>query len=130
MRLWFRCCIANIKFIVKVLVIVNDSPWGSSLAITALRMVRSLLAANVVLDSVYFRGDGVYHAIRGRSSDSGTADLPAAWLELAAQQGFPLMLCKSACLRRLDCVPPDGFREAGLAEMIERMGICDRVVTF
>lgn len=114
----------------KVLVIVNESPWGSSLAVTALRLARALQSAGVELDSVYFRGEGAYHAVAGRSSDSGTAEFPGAWLDLAAGGGFPLLLCKSASLRRLDCVPGDGFREAGLAEMVERMASCDRVVTF
>jgi len=116
---------------VKVLVVVNAAPWGGSLAVTALRLVRALLADGMALDSVHFRGDGVYHALAGRAGDAaGAPDLHSAWRTLAESHGFPLLLCSSASVRRLDCAPPQGFREAGLPELLERMAGCDRVVTF
>ena len=114
----------------KVLVIVNASPWGGSLAATALRMARALLDDGHAIDSIQFRGEGVYNALPGQASDAGTPEFPAAWRELARQFGFPLLLCSSASTRRLDPVPGDGFRVAGLPEMLERMAACDRVVTF
>jgi sulfur relay (sulfurtransferase) complex TusBCD TusD component (DsrE family) len=112
---------------VKILVIVNASPAGGSLAVTALRLVRGLLADGVAVDSVHFRHDGVYHGLPG---GAGEPDLHAAWRDLAARHGFPLLLCSSARVRRLDSPPPAGFREAGLPELLERQGACDRVVTF
>ena len=78
--------------------------------------------------AVYFREEGVYQAQDGRSSDAGTPALAGSWRGLAQRHGLPLLLCSSAAQRRL-AVPPDGFREAGLAEILELMGSCDRVVT-
>lgn len=110
---------------------VNAAPWGGSLAVTALRLVRALLDDGMALDSVHFRGDGVYHALAGRAGDAArTPDLREAWRALAGSHGFPLFLCASASVRRLDCAPPPGFREAGLPELLERMAGCDRVLTF
>ena len=114
----------------KVLVIVNVSPWGGSLAVTALRMVRTMLLRGLSIDSIQFRGDGVYNALAGQGNDAGTPDFPGAWLDLANEHGFPLVLCSSASTRRLDPAPKEGFRTAGLPEMLERMAACDRVVTF
>ena len=114
----------------NVLVVINASPWGGSLAVTALRLVRGLLADGVAIDSVHFRRDGVYHALPGRAAAAGTPDLNAAWRELSGRHGFPLLLCASAAVRRLDSGAPPGFREAGLPELLERMGSCDRVVAF
>ena len=114
----------------KVLVIVNASPWGGSLAVTALRMVRAMLLQGLSVDSIQFRGEGVYTAMAGQGTDPGTPGFPEAWLELAVEHGFPLLLCSSASTRRLDTVPQNGFRAAGLPEMLERMAACDRVVTF
>ena len=114
----------------KVLVIVNASPWGGSLAVTALRLVRALLQQGLSVDSIQFRGEGVYNALAGQGTDAGTPDFPGAWLELAVEHDFPLLLCSSASTRRLDSTPGDGFRVAGLPEMMERMSGCDRVVTF
>jgi sulfur relay (sulfurtransferase) complex TusBCD TusD component (DsrE family) len=113
---------------VKVLVIVNESPWGSTLAATALRLVRSLLACDHSIDAVFFRGDGVYNLVAGQGEVA--SDLAGEWGSLAAAAGFPLLLCSSATARRLDPAPGGRFRAAGLAEVLERMASCDRVVTF
>jgi sulfur relay (sulfurtransferase) complex TusBCD TusD component (DsrE family) len=124
---------------VKVLVIVNTSPWGSSLGVTALRLVRTMLQRTMLqpgagdglrIAAVYFREEGVYHAVPGRITDSGTPALRDAWLALAALHGLPLLLCSSAAQRRLDDCPSGGFREAGLAEVLDLMRSCDRVVSF
>jgi sulfur relay (sulfurtransferase) complex TusBCD TusD component (DsrE family) len=44
--------------------------------------------------------------------------------------GVPLLLCSAASQRRLERAPETGFREAGLAEILDLMNSCDRVVTF
>jgi sulfur relay protein TusD/DsrE len=115
---------------VKVLVIVNESPWGSTLPATALRLVNTLLTGDIEVDSIFFRGDGVYNALQGRACDAGTPDLAAQWTTLSASTGFPLLICSSAASRRLDCAPGEGFREAGLPEVMERLLSCDRVLAF
>lgn len=114
----------------KVLVIVNESPWGSTLPTTAMRLVKTLLLSETGVDSIFFRGDGVYNALQGRACDAGTPDLATEWLTLSASYGFPLLLCSSAASRRLDSVPGEGFREAGLAEVLERVSSCNRVLAF
>jgi tRNA 2-thiouridine synthesizing protein D len=113
---------------VKVLVIVNESPWGGTLAATALRLARSLLDGGHSIDAVFFRGDGVYNLLPGQGEDA--FDLAAGWNSLASASEFPLLLCSSASARRLDREPDGRFRPAGLAEVLERMSGCDRVVTF
>lgn len=114
----------------KVLVFVNSSPWGGSLAVTGLRLVRAMLQHGERIAAVFFRGEGVYQAVAGRVTDSGTPALRDAWLELARQHRVPLLLCSAAAQRRLGSCPPGGFREAGLAEVLDLMDGCDRVVTF
>lgn len=114
----------------KILVIVNESPWGGSLGLTALRMACALAASGSLLAGIYFRNDGVYHAIQGQRSDSGTPDLHDAWLDLARRNDVPLLLCSSAVQRRFPASPGRGFRETGLAEALALAADCDRVVTF
>ena len=114
----------------KILVIVNDSPWGSALPATALRLTRTVLAAGKTVEAVFFRGDGVYNAIPGRGRDAGTPDLAREWAVLSASGDFPLLVCSAAASRRLDSEPGHGFREAGLAEVFERLTVCDRLVAF
>ena len=114
----------------KILVIVNVSPWSGSLAVTALRLVEAMLGRGFEIAAVYFRGEGIYQALNGRIVDNGTPELRAAWLQIQQQKSVPLLLCSSAAQRRLERRPTEGFREAGLAEVLELMGGCDRVVSF
>ncbi len=118
------------QFNVKILVIVNVSPWGGSLGVTAWRLVRAMLAGGLEVAAVFFRDDGVYQAVPGRADDAGTPALHACWLELQRECGVPLLVCSSAAQRRLAAPPAGGFREAGLAEILELTLACDRVVTF
>jgi tRNA 2-thiouridine synthesizing protein D len=115
---------------VKVLVIVNASPWGSSLGVTAWRLVRAMLDGGLEVAAVFFREEGVYQAVRGRADDAGTPNLYESWLELQRDRDTPLLLCSSAAQRRLAGQPAEGFRETGLAEVLELALSCDRVVTF
>ena len=86
----------------KILVIVNESPWGGSLGVTALRLACALTEAGEELSAVFFREDGVYHALPGRAADSGTPCLAGAWLTLAQEHAVPLLLCSSDAQRRLE----------------------------
>ena len=114
----------------KILVVVNESPWGATLPVAALRLARAMASEGHEIDAVFFRGDGVYNARRGRGSDSGTPELAHEWVAFSETTGFPLLLCSAAASRRLDSGPGAGFREAGLAEVLERMAGCDHVVAF
>jgi sulfur relay (sulfurtransferase) complex TusBCD TusD component (DsrE family) len=123
-------CAALGQFNVKILVIVNASPWGGSLSVTALRLVRAMVSRGFHIAGVYFREEGVYQALAGRRTDNGTPVLRDSWLELMQTQGIPLLLCSSAAQRRLERPPGDGFREVGLPEILELLGSCERVVSF
>jgi sulfur relay protein TusD/DsrE len=115
---------------VKILIIINESPWGSTLGVTALRLVRAMLAGKNEIAAVFFRGDGVYHAQPVREVDNGTPSLCDEWQALAGPAGIPLLLCSSAAHRRMQQAPAGAYREAGLVELLEIMVSSDRVVNF
>lgn len=118
----------------KILLTVNESPWSASLASAALRFAKAALAQKLELTAVFFRNDGVYHALPGAATDAGAADLHREWRELAATGATELLCCSAAVARRFgtDALPADSqcFRMAGLVEVLDRMQGCDRVVTF
>lgn len=114
----------------KFLIIVNESPWGSSLGVTALRLARALLEQKAQISAVFFREEGVYQVQPGRAVDSGTPCLGDEWQLLAKHAGIPLLVCSSAAKRRLYGAPEGVYREAGLVEMMEIMAASDRTVTF
>lgn len=114
----------------KILLVVNSSPWGSTLAVTALRFARAAVAEGMTVTTVFFREDGVFHALGSRATDAGTPALSEAWPEFARIHGADLLVCRSSGQRNLAQSPSGSFREAGLAEMMERMAASDRVVTW
>jgi len=119
---------------VKILLIVNTSPWASTRGQCALRFAGAAVRAGLTLAAVYFRDDGVYTALPSAATDAGSLDLCEAWQALGEDSGIDLMLCSAALARRL----PEGaltgmgsrFRPAGLVELVTVMQACDRVVTF
>jgi tRNA 2-thiouridine synthesizing protein D len=114
----------------NILLVVNDSPWGSTLAVTALRIARAAVAAGHRLQAVFFRGDGVYNTMMGTAADPGTPDLAAGWSQLAETGETELLVCQSSAKRRLNAPLAAPFREAGLVEFSDRMEGCERVLTF
>lgn len=114
----------------RLLFVVNDSPWGTALAATALRLARAVLAEGHELDAVFFRGEGVYNALQGTAADPDTPDLAQSWSNLAEKEGTELLVCQSSSKRRLNAPVAAPFREAGLVEFMDRMTGSDRVVTF
>jgi len=115
---------------VKFLVIVNESPWASGLALCASRFVLAASASGHQISAIFFREDGVYNALPGELTDAGTPDLAETWAELADAAETRLLLCSSSRLRRFEDNPSACFAESGLTEMFELMLQCDRVVSF
>ena len=117
-----------------IMVIVNESPWGSSIASTAMRFVQAAhLAGNRVV-AIFFKNDGIYNAQSGSMSDDGLISPANGWCEIGREKSTPLLLCPAASARRFDQALidklPKEFRQAGLLEMWAIAQDCDRVVTF
>ena len=114
----------------KFLVIVNESPWGSGLALSAWRFVQAAVDRGIEVPAVFFRAEGVYNAVAPEAGDAETPNLAASWRTMGAENGIRLLLCGSSRKRRLPVPPAGGFTESGLAEMLDLMLTCDRVVSF
>lgn len=113
---------------------VNDSPWGGTLALAALRFHDQVVAEGDRVAAVFFQNDGIYNALPAANTDPGTPDLATAWMAAGKNSGARLLLCSAAlerrCSRELQAHIPDAFQAAGLGTFIELAGSCDRLVTF
>ena len=114
----------------KLLIIVNESPWNSDLALSACRFARAAVDSGVSLTAVFFREDGVYNAMPGEVADAGTPELARWWSSLAAAADTRLLLCSSSRMRRISTAPSKPFEDSGLTQLFELMLLSDRVVTF
>ena len=117
-----------------ILVIVNESPWGSTLAGTALRFTNAAIEGGCRVPAVFFQNDGVYNALCGQASDDGLPSPFDGWRHLADEHGVQLLLCSAAVARRYEerirNELSGDFQQAGLARMWALTEDCDRVVTF
>jgi sulfur relay protein TusD/DsrE len=110
---------------------VNESPWQTGVALSALRFARAAATTGLQVSAVFFREDGVYNALLATEADPGTPELADSWLEFAELSDTRLLLCSASSQRRLPAggISP-GFFPTGLAEMFELMQQSDRVVSF
>lgn len=117
---------------VQTLLIVNESPWGSSLPLAALRFAEAATGLGYALHAVYFQHDGVYNALHAAQTDAGTPELSARWAELARVAGCGLWLCSSASQRRMnpEATVSGPFEAVGKARFLEAVAACERVVSF
>ena len=114
----------------KILIIVNCSPWRTTLGVTALRMAYAMVAEGICISAVFFREEGVYQTTPSAATDAGTPALWKAWPEFAKFADTELLVCRSSTIRCLDGSPDDAFGEAGLARLRELMADSDKVVTW
>ena len=114
----------------KLLIIVNESPWQSTLALSACHFAQAALDAGVQITAIFFREEGVYNSLAGELSDVGTPDLATTWAEMASASEMRLLLCSSSRMRRISAVSTDRFEESGLTELMELILLSDRVVSF
>jgi sulfur relay protein TusD/DsrE len=115
---------------VKFLILVNESPWGSGLSLSACRFITALIDSGSQVSAVFFREDGVYNALQGKVCDAGTPELLVKWEAFSDNYGTRLLLCSSSVQRRINEPASPPFEIAGLAEMLELMASSDRVVSF
>ena len=114
----------------KFLILVNESPWGSGLSLSACRFITALIDSGSQVSAVFFREDGVYNALQGKVSDAGTPELSGIWKAFSDNNGIRLLLCSSSVQRRINETASPPFEITGLAEMLELMASSDRVVSF
>ena len=114
----------------NIVFIINESPWGTTLAATAARVASRVRDTGHTLQAVFFREDGVYNCITGTAVESGSPDLLASWVDLNDRQGTELLVCQASAARRLGHSLAAPFRESGLVEITDLIADCDRVVTF
>lgn len=113
----------------KFLLIVNQAPWAGTLSATAVRLAHALQDKHNKIAAVYFREEGVYHAVKGESTDGGSSDPHQAWIEFAQRSQAPLLVCSADAQRRFRQFD-EGYELAGLPRVLELMAKADRILTF
>jgi uncharacterized protein involved in oxidation of intracellular sulfur len=116
---------------VKVLIILNDAPYGSERVYNALRLAEVLLKLEEDLElTVFLLGDAVLAAKTGQTTPQGYYNV-GRMLAPIVRRG--LVLCCETCMDARGLAVPDlleGCRRARLGELGALTLDADKVLTF
>jgi tRNA 2-thiouridine synthesizing protein D len=127
----------------KFAIQINSSPYQSNAGLTAYQFIRAALQAQHHILRVFFYHEGVYHAFKYATPPDDEIHLTHRWSELACDAQIDLVVCISAAQRRgllhadeariqskQDNDVADGFRIAGLGQLVEAISLADRFIVF
>ena len=114
----------------KVLLLVENPPYGSEGPYNALRLADALLERGEWED-LFFVGDGV-HAARTGQDPSGAAVSVEGQLRGVLERGAEVMLCGTCCRSRGQALEHvvEGARIGTIRELADLVADADKVVTF
>ena len=115
----------------RVLLVLNDPPYGSERVFNALRLADALLKIEAELElTVFLLGDAVLGAKAGQTTPSGYYNV-GRMLQPIVRRG--LVLCCETCMEARGLKAEDlleGCRRARLGELATLTLDADRVLTF
>jgi uncharacterized protein involved in oxidation of intracellular sulfur len=115
----------------RLLMIVNDPPYGSERVFNALRLADALLKVEEGLElTLFLLGDAVCGAKAGQSTPAGYYNV-GRMLAPILRRG--LVLCCETCMQARGLAPGDlleGCRQARLGELATLTLDADRVLVF
>jgi len=127
----------------KFAIQINSSPYHSNAGLTAYQFIRSALNAQHEIVRIFFYHEGVYHAFKYATPPDDEIQITKRWSELARDHQIDLVVCISAAQRRgllhsdeanrqgkQDNDVADGFRIAGLGQLVEATLLADRFIVF
>ena len=127
----------------KFAILVNASPYQHQATDTAYHFITAALAAGHEIMRVFFYHDGVYNAVKLSVPPQDERHIIQRWQTLAAEYQVDLVICIAAAQRRgvIDAKEAtrqqlegdnvaDGFRIAGLGQLMEACIQADRFVSF
>lgn len=129
--------------IMKFAIQINTSPYAANAGQSAYRFIEAALALGHEVVRVFFYHDGIYHGLKYATPPDDEFDHTAKWSQLAKSHRIDLVLCISAAQKRgllcrdeaerqgkLDDDLAEGFRIAGLGQLVEATLRADRFLVF
>ncbi|MCU0361114.1 MAG: DsrE family protein [Bacteroidia bacterium] len=116
----------------KILVIINDGPYGSEKAYNALRIVNQLNKEHEQADvNVFLMADAVNCAIPNQITANGYYNIERM-LKLALSKGTKVKLCGSCMeargLKHIALL--EGIQMSNMSELTQWIIDCDKVITY
>lgn len=127
----------------KLSVLVNEGPYQHQASDSAFQFVKAAIDSGHEVFRIFFYHDGVNNGSRLMTPPQDERHVQKRWSQLASEHELDLVLCVAACQRRglvdkdemkrngkdADNIA-DGFRIAGLGQLVEAGIESDRLVTF
>lgn len=122
---------------------INASPYHSDIGHSAYQFIKTALIQGHEVVRVFFYHEGIYHAFKYASPPDDEINFSGQWSQLAKVYNLDLVVCVSAAQRRgllhedeakrqgkVDNDLAEGFRIAGLGQLIEAINLADRFILF
>lgn len=116
----------------KILIIINDAPYGTEKAYNALRIANQLNKDHPDIQvCIFLMADGVNCAVPNQNTPNGYYNIERM-LKLSTNKGTRLLLCGS-------CLEARGLRNvellqkaevSSMSELTKEIAECDKVLTF
>jgi tRNA 2-thiouridine synthesizing protein D len=127
----------------KFAIQINTSPYQSNAGLTAYQFINAALTQGHEIFRVFFYHEGIYHAFKYATPPDDEPRFAVRWSQLAKLHQVDLVVCISAAQRRgLLCSDEakrqgkqdddlaEGFRIAGLGQLVEATLEADRFIAF
>lgn len=115
----------------KVLIVINDAPYGSERCYNALRVAHAVQKQNEAEVTVFLMADAVSAAIPGQKTPEGYYNV-ARMLGRVILGNGSVLLC-GTCMDARGIVAESTVKGAGqsnMAQLAEHIAAADRVLTF
>lgn len=116
----------------KILLIINEAPYGNEKAYNALRIANQLNKDHLDLEVLIFlMGDGVGCAVSGQTTANGYYNIERM-LELSLNKGAKVKICGSCAESRgiKSKLLVEGTEMSNLGELTNWVVTCNQVLTF
>ncbi|MEM7195089.1 MAG: sulfurtransferase complex subunit TusD [Pseudomonadota bacterium] len=127
----------------KFAVLVNEGPYTHQASDSAYHFAKAVLRQGHEVLRVFFYHDGVNNSTRLTTPPQDDRNITQRWTDLASDHNIDLAVCVAAAQRRgiVDSAEArrnekdtdniaEGFRIAGLGQLIDMAVKADRLVTF
>jgi len=120
------------KIMQKILIIINDAPYGTEKAYNALRMAMTLQKDQIDIDvKIFLLADAVFCGIPNQNTPSGFYNIERM-IKSVLQKGGEIKSCTSCSeARGIDKIPfIEGVKLSNMKEFAQWTVECDKVLNF
>ena len=115
----------------KILIIINDAPYGTEKAYNALRLAMNLQKEHQAIVNIFLLADAVSCALPNQITPNGYYNIERMLVSIINKGGIVKSCGTCASARGIDQIPfIDGVELSNMKEFTQLVIDCDKILTF